>query len=538
VSFVSARHAADAVSERRLSAGGSRFAVATPHAEATRAAVEAFAAGGNAIDAALSAATTLSVAYPQMCGLGGDLFALVQTPDGRIVSINSSGPAPMASDADAVRSRYGSMPESGPFTVTVPGAVAGWAAAHRMGARLPWRDAFAPAIRLAVDGFDVVPGLAAAYREHLPRLAADPGARLIHTRDGRPPAVGDRVVNAALGRSLAAIADGGPSTMYGGEVGRAYARGLASLGCSMAPEDLDVDTPDELLEPLAHQYRGFEVRTSPPTSQGFVMLQALAVIERLDVDPDPLGVDVAAIALAFVRAARDRDTRLADPRFMSKPVEALLADAHLEALAADVRQGISGPRAGRAALGGTAGLVAADADGYAVSLIQSLGSGFGASILEPATGIIAQNRGSAFVLDAGDPRVLAPGRRPPHTLMPVMAHRDGRLVAVSGTMGGPAHPQINAASLIRSLQLSMAASDAVAAPRWIAGGMDAIDGVAVAEADVPNAAASSLERAGLRVIRLGRQDSSTGHAHLIVARGDGAFDAGTDPRADGEAAAA
>jgi gamma-glutamyltranspeptidase len=525
------------MSGRELSAGGSRFAVATPHREATRAAVEAFAAGGNAIDAALAAAATLSVAYPQMCGLGGDLFALVQTPDGRIVSINSSGPAPMATDADAVRSRHGSMPETGPATVTVPGAVAGWAAVHRAGAWLPWRDAFTTAMHLAVDGVAVVRGVAAAYREHLPRLAADPGARTVHTRDGRAPVVGDRIASPALGRSLAAIADDGPSAMYGGEVGRAYARGLEKLGCWMAPEDLESGTPDEALEPLVQGYRGFEVRTSPPTSQGFVMLQALATIERLDLDPDPLGPDAGAIALAFVRAARDRDAKLADPRFMAVSVEALLSDAHLEALAADVRQLIPGPRAGRAPLGGTAGLVATDADGHAVSLIQSLGSGFGAAILEPATGIIAQNRGSGFVLNAGDPRVLAPGRRPPHTLMPVMAHRDGRLVAVSGTMGGPAHPQINAASLIRSLQLAMSAGEVVAAPRWIAGGMDAIDGIAEAEADVPDAALTSLEHAGLRVDRLGRHDSSTGHAHLIVAHGDGAFDAGTDPRADGEAAA-
>jgi gamma-glutamyltranspeptidase/glutathione hydrolase len=528
--------APDAVNGRRLAAVGARFAVATPHADATRAAAEAFAAGGNAIDASLAAATVLSVAYPQMCGVGGDLFALVQTPDGRVRSVNSSGAAPAAIDAEAVRSAHDSMPERGPLTITVPGAVAGWAAVYGLGARLPWRDAFGRAVAMAGEGVAVVPGLAAAYAEHLILLAADPGARAVHLVGGRAPVAGDRVTNPALRRSLAAISEEGPSAVYGGAIGRAYAAGLSSLGCPMSAEDLRGHSA-EVIDPLVGTYRGLSIRTSPPTSQGFVMLQALGVIHRLGVDPDPLGDDAGALALAFVAAARDRDAHLADPRFMTVSAESLLADDHLDALAAEVRGRTSRPRTDRAPLGGTAGLVAADADGYAVSLIQSLGAGFGAGILEPATGIIGQNRGSGFVLDPQDPDALAPGKRPRHTLMPVMAHRDGRLVAVSGTMGGPAHPQINAASLIRSLQLRMRAEEAVAAPRWVAGGLDAIEGIVVAEADVPDAAARSLERAGLRVDRVGRHDSATGHAHLIVVGDDGRFEAGTDPRADGEAAA-
>jgi gamma-glutamyltranspeptidase/glutathione hydrolase len=284
-------------------------------------------------------------------------------------------------------------------------------------------------------------------------------------------------------------------------------------------------------------YRGFEIRTSPPTAQGFCMLQALSIVERLDIDPDPMGPDADAIALAFVAAAGERDAYLAEPQSMTVDVGTLLSDAHVEALAADVRDRVDRSRAEAAPLGGTAGLVTADADGYAVSLIQSLSWGFGSGVLEPATGILAQNRGSGFVLDPAHPNALAAGKRSAHTLMPVMAHRDGRLAAVSGTMGGPAHPQINAMSLIRSLQLGMSAGDAVAAPRWIAEGMDAVESTATAEADVPAATVETLERAGLAVTRLGRHDAATGHAHLILVGDDGAFDAGTDPRADGGAAA-
>lgn len=524
------------MSGRTLAAAGRRYAVATPHHEATRAAVAAFDAGGNAIDAALAAATALAVAYPQMCGIGGDMFALVRTPDGRVVSVNSTGRSPAALDPDVVRARYATMPERGPFPITVPGAVAGWAALHDSGGRLPWRDAFAYAATLAADGVLVAPGVAEAYQEHLDLLLADVGARDVHIAKGYPLAEGDTLINVALARTLDAIAEEGPGTLYGGDVGRAYADGLALAGCPMSPEDLRSHTA-ELVEPLAHGYRDLEIRTSPPTSQGFVMLQALAVIERLGLDPDPLGPDADAIALAFVAAARDRDAHLADPAFMSVPVGSLLSDDHLDEMAEQVRRGTALARGGAPPLGGTAGLVTADADGFAVSLIQSLSWGFGSGILEPRTGILAQNRGSGFVLDPTDDDALAPAKRPRHTLMPVMAHRAGRLVAVSGTMGGPAHPQINAASLIRSLELGMRAADAVAAPRWIAEGIDAIPHTATAEADVPAGTVERLERAGLSVTRLPRHDSSTGHAHLIVIGDDGSFDVGTDPRADGEAAA-
>ncbi|MGZ4137646.1 MAG: gamma-glutamyltransferase family protein [Actinomycetota bacterium] len=524
------------MSDRRLAAAGSRFAVATPHAEATHAAAEVFAAGGNAIDAALAAATTLAVAYPQMCGVGGDLFALLQTPDGRVVSINSSGAAPMALDVEDVRRRNPSMPVRGPDAITVPGAVAGWAALHDLGGRLPWADAFAHAEDLATDGVAVVPGLAESYRDQLALLVADPGMRTVHAPNGTAPLAGETLVNRALGRTLEAIATEGPTALYGGDVGRAYAEGLAALGSAMSIDDLHARTAD-VLEPLSHRYAEFEIRTSPPTSQGFVLLQALAAVERLGLDPDPLGPDADAFALSFVAAARDRDAHLADPRFMSTPVASLLADARLDELAAEVRDRIRRARAGTPPLGGTAGLVTADADGYAVSLIQSLAWGFGSGILEPETGIIAQNRGSGFTLEPGADNTLAPLKRPAHTLMPVMAHRDGRLAAVSGTMGGPAHPQINAMTLIRALQLGMSASEAVDAPRWIAGGLDAVEGTAVAETGVPDTVVASLEGAGLRVTPLGTHDSSTGHAHLIVVHEGGAFDVGTDRRADGEAAA-
>ncbi len=521
---------------RRLSATGTRYAVATPHDAATKAAVEAFEAGGNAIDAGVAAATTLAVTYPMTCGVGGDVFALVRTPDARVVSVNSSGRSPAALDADAVRRAHASMPERGPFTITVPGAVAGWAAVHGLGARLPWSRAFERAIAYATDGVAVARHVAGTIAWDRDVLAADAGASSVFLPDGRPLREGETLVNRALGRTLAELAADGPDALYLGDVGERYARGLRARGCPMQAEDL-AGHRAVVLPPIAAQAYGLRILTSPPTSQGFAMLQALAAIERLGLDPDPLGPDADRIALSFVAAGRDRDAHLADPEAMRVEVAELLSGERIEAIASAVRSRTLPEPAGPSPRGGTAGFVVADGEGYAVSFIQSLSSGFGAGILEPSTGIVAHNRGSGFVLDPAHPNALAPGKLPAHTLMPVLALREDTLAAVSGTMGGAAHPQINAASLIRAFSLGMPAAEAVASPRWIAGGMDAIDGVVEVEADVPREVVRALEGIGLREIALAARDRSTGDAHLIVIGEDGRLEVGTDPRADGEAAA-
>jgi gamma-glutamyltranspeptidase/glutathione hydrolase len=195
--------------------------------------------------------------------------------------------------------------------------------------------------------------------------------------------------------------------------------------------------------------------------------------------------------------------------------------------------------AGPGPQGGTVGLVTIDAEGWAVCLIQSLGPGFGSGILEPETGIVGQGRGGGFTLEPDHPNALQPGKLPAHTLMPVMAHRGGRVVAVSGTMGGSAHPQINMMSLARAFDLRRSPAQAVAEPRWLAGGMDPVgpDAFVVAEPDAIARAGDALERAGFRLEPLEELDESAGHAHLITVAPDGTFEVGTDPRADGGVAA-
>ncbi|MGH2679184.1 MAG: gamma-glutamyltransferase family protein [Actinomycetota bacterium] len=523
-----------------FAARGNRWAVATPHPRAAEAAAAAFERGGNAVDAALHAATTLAVVTPHMCGAGGDLFALVQNPDGKLVAIDSSGRAPGGIDPEALRTEHGMrMPEAGVSTITVPGAILGWDALHRQGATLPWTDAFGAAID-AAEGFPVSRDLAGSIGRRADELRDDPGFAEVYFADG-VPSEGDRLAQPALARTLRTLADDGPGAFYTGELGARFVDGLRALGGAISPEDLAAHTAD-LAAALRGRYRDLDVSVTPPASQGFVLLEALAVVERLEIDPDPVGPDAPVLARILLAASADRDRHLADPDAMTIHVSALLDDGHLAALCDHVRgdvDGHPGSEPVRPRLpGDTIALVAADADGWGVALIQSLFSGFGAGLLEPTTGIVPHDRGACFTLEPGHPNELAPGKRPAHTLMPVAVHRDGALVGLAGTRGGHGQPQIDLMTLVRSFDLGVEPDEAVAGPRWLVGGMSPLreEPSIEVERSVPEAVRASLLGAGFRLKLLGGMDRAVGHAQLLRIA-DGAFSAGSDPRSDGGALA-
>jgi gamma-glutamyltranspeptidase/glutathione hydrolase len=519
-----------------MSARGHRFAIATPHVEATSAGLGAFDAGGNAVDAALAAAVTLAVAYPHMCGVGGDLFALVREPGGRTVVLNASGAAPAAVDVEAIRRSYGTMPERGPHTVTVPGAASGWWRLARDWSALGFTPAFEAAIEFARKGVQVARSLADDLALCGEAASLDPAFAEVFAPAGRPLAQGETLVQRALARTLEAIAESGPGLLYGGEVGAAIARDLSGLGSAMTLEDLAAHEP-EPCSPLTLRYRDLDVSVPPPNSQGFALLEALAAIERLGVDPDPLGPDAGVLAEVFRLTAIDRDANNADTRRASVPVDSLLDEEHTAGLIRRVRDHGGGPTPRRH--GDTIALVAADSSGLGVALVQSLYDSFGSGILEPTTGVLLHSRGSAFALDPSHPNVLSGGKRPAHTLLPVVVHRDGRLAALAGTMGGGGQPQIDAMSLIRAFDMGMDPAAAVAAPRWLVGGMSlgTTERALVAESSVPGSTREAFERAGYTVETVGELDGAVGHAQLLLAHGDGTLEVGSDPRADGSAAA-
>jgi gamma-glutamyltranspeptidase/glutathione hydrolase len=508
-------------------------AIATPHVLATEAGVAAYRHGGNAVDAALAAAATLTVVYPHMCAVGGDVLALLAEPGGDVVALNGSGAAPAATDPEQLG---GEMPLSGPATVTVPGAVRAWQTIAAAG-RLPLRAALEAAIAHARDGVAVAPSLARALDQHGAELATDAGARALFFADGRPLGEGMSLVQPALARSLAAIADIGAEAFYGPEVGGPLVEGLRALGSRITLDDLRAHET-ERTAPLRGAFGGDEVLTTPPNSQGFVLLQTLNAIERLGDVPDPLGPQAAVLAELFRLGALDRDLHLADPRFADVPLDRLLSGDYAEDLLARAREGASAARpepTGRAS-GDTVAVVTADADGNAVSLIQSVFHAFGAQIVEPRTGILCHNRGASFSLDPDSPNRLAPGKRPAHTLMPVLVRRDGAVVGVHGTMGGRAQAQIHTHLMLRVARGEDAAA-ALSAPRFVVGGLDAGDptDTVLVEARVDDGTVERFRTAGMPVVTLDDVDENVGHAQMIRRGPGGELTAATDPRADGSA---
>ena len=513
-------------------------AVATPHALATEAATEAIREGGNAIDAALAAAFVLTVVYPHNTALGGDLIALIRQPDGTITCVNSSGPASRNVDAADFRLRYGdTMPVTGVDTITVPGAVAGLKALHDFGASHEWSKHLTCAIDLATNGAPIAPSLGVAIKEQLALVLRDPGLAALLAPGGDPLLSGEILVQPALARSLRTLAELGPSALYGGELGRTLVAGLAAMGSRLDNEDFAHYTP-RLEEPLRRGFGSFDVWTSGPNSQGVLLLEILGALEVLGPDRDPLGHDADVLSELFRLASIDRDEFLADPDSMKFGSADMLESGRLERLAQEALQHTEMP-ATRLSLGSsrpkgdTVAVVTADSEGRAVCLIQSVFHSFGAAILERETGIVMHNRGSFFSLSPDSVNQLAPGRRPAHTLMPVMVTRGANLAWVVGTMGGKAQPQILTQVLLR-LFAGESPLDAVAMPRWVIGGLevDQVNELAYIESTVPTSTRESI-RARLSVVDLPGHDEITGHAQVIAVLEDDSFVAASDPRSDG-----
>lgn len=504
----------------------SKGAIAASHHLATEAGAEALRAGGNAIDAALAAAATLCVIYPHNVALGGDLVALVRSPDGKVHYLNATGTAAQAETLEGLRARHGSaLPLRHVDTITLPGGLRGWQALHDLGAALPWSAHFKHAIAYARDGVPVSSSLANHLADQRADLDVDPGMRAIFYGTGEPLAEGERLVQPALATTLETLSVEGADAFYTGALAERWIEGLGRLGSRLSLQDAEAYRV-EWAEPLMREFRGYRVFVSPPNTQGFTLLRALQAVTEGDLC-DPLGADAGALAEAFRVSNALRDTLLADPRWNGMTGDELLAHS-----------GDLGDLTGAAEArptGDTAGISAVSADGWAVSFINSVYHAFGTAILEPETGIVFQNRGTAFSLDADSPNAFAPGKRPRHTLMPLLVLQGDETAWVLATMGGQAQPQIHAHLLLRVLG-GATPEEATSAPRWVVERQDPAEPHAsvLVEDGVPDAAVASLERAGMRVRRTAFPSERLGHSNLIAHR-DGIFTAASDPRSNGSA---
>ena len=488
---------------------------------ATAAGVALLRVGGSAADAAVATSAVLAVTTPHMCGMGGDLLALVHEGDGPPMVLNASGRAGSGADADRLLSEgHEVMPFTSDIrTVPVPGCVDGWLELHARFGRLPLNEVLAPAIRYAADGFPVGPLLSMMLSAVVEADGADdyrPGGRKLRT--------GQRCRRPGAARALQAIADQGRAGFYGGEFGEGL---LALGGGEYQPADLDRSQAD-WVTPLGRRVWGHDVWTVPPNSQGYLVLAAALLADGLDLPTDPDDERWAhLLAECAKQAGYDRPDRLhehADP-------ELLLDGRDLDRRRARIDPDRANPVAGPAADGGTIYLAAVDDRRQAVSLIQSNASGFGSHLFEPLTGINLHNRGLGFSLAPGHPARYGPGRRPPHTLSPTLVTRpDGSLRAVAGSMGGDAQPQIVLQVLARLLHGGQRPGQAVGAPRFVLANHDAQHGFDTwaaparlgvdVEADAPAGWIAGLEARGHSVRSVPGANHAMGHAHVIEVAGD------------------
>ncbi len=510
-------------------------ALAAPHSLATEAGAQAYHNGGNAIDAAIAAAAVLTVVYPHNVALGGDLIALIRTPGREVRCVNASGWAGQAAAAADLRARHGNrLPVRGADAVTVPGGVRGWDALRRFGARLDWSATLATAESAARTGVAVAPSVAA-------HIAGAEAADLVGTGDfdrvfrpgGRNLCSGEDFVQPALADSFAALREGGPDSFYEGTLAERSVAYLRSRGSTLTTDDFATFQP-EVVKPISTEFGGLTVLTSPPNTHGLLLLRALRAIDELPIS-DPIGIGLGRLMRVFHRANALREMYVADPRFVDVDVEALVNDT-LDAQA-DGDTGGSAPAG--LPRGDTVGVAAADSDGYAVSLIQSVYYAFGSGLIDPDTGILFHNRGVGFVLDAESPNVIAPRKRPLHTLMPVMTLDAGVPRHVLATMGGQGQPQILAQVLLRALA-GATAQESVAAPRAVVGlqSRRATADSVTAESDIDAAAQESVVRAGLPIIGVAPSSDELGHTNVVFTDAGGAMTAASDPRSDGAAVVA
>jgi len=513
-------------------------AVASPHALATRTGERALQDGGTALDAAIATCAVLTVVYPHMCSIGGDIQALVGLPDGRTRALGGSGAAAMAQSASALRGQHASMPIHGVHPITVPGVVAAWADLHAQGGTLPWTRLLEDAITLASEGVPVAAALGRDLEALQQQLALDPGLRDVFFQpDGRVLRTGEVLRQPALAQSLMRIANDGPDAFYRGEVGAQFVTGVQACGSLLAPEDL-ARHRSHWLDPLSTRFGRYEILTTPPVSQGHVLMQLLAAMSRLGLQQaDPCGEAATALARLCALTADLRDRFLADPEHVKVDLDRLLSDELIEDLtraATDLSRPMPATPPRPRPSGDTVAVVAQDSAGHAVTVIQSIFHAFGAGMLEPATGIVCQNRGAAFTLHDG-PAVLAGGRRPPSTLTASLLRYDGRIDAALGCMGGKSQPQILTQVLMRLLAGTPAAQ-ALSAPRWVVGTFgDGNANVVLAESSVNEAARNALSQAGLPLVMAAERDDRTGHVQFVRRLGDGSFESATDPRGDGQA---
>jgi gamma-glutamyltranspeptidase/glutathione hydrolase len=513
---------------------------ATSQILASQAGAQILAQGGSAADAAIAANAVLGVVEPMMSGMGGDSFVLYwDAKTGKLTGLNASGPAPRGlSPAFLANLGVKTMPTSGIHSVTVPGAVEGWARMHQRFGKLPWKDLFQPAIAYAERGFPVTEVIREAWAPAgvVAKLKSHQESARVYLPGGQVPIEGQLFRNPDLARALRLLADRGRDAFYKGDIATALLQTSEHLKGTMTSADL-ASYSAEWVEPISIDYRGWRVYELPPNGQGMAALEMLNIMET--VAPSPLGAFSAPEMHERIEAMKlaysDLHRYDADPHTYDVPVAALLSKEYARKRAAliDPMKANCAVAAGQPLASDTTYLTVVDKDGNVASWIQSLSAAFGSGVTVEGMGFALQNRGAGFTLDPKSPNVLAGGKRPFHTIIPAFLERGDQHIGF-GIMGGANQPQAHAQFVSNIVDYGMNLQQALESPRFTKRAANGCD-VSI-ESRVPLNTFEQLSERGhqIAVRRPYTQEMGRGQAILHDSK-TGTNYAASDPRADGAA---
>ena len=517
--------------------------VAASQPLAAQAGLRVLQRGGNAFDAAVATAAALAVVEPMMTGPGGDMFVLAcLAEEDRLVGLNGSGFSPEAVDLDFFERRgLDQVPVHGPYSVSVPGAVDGWAALLDRYGAMPLAEVLKAPIEYAENGFPVSEIIAANWADRAEPIVERKDFREAYLPGGRAPRHGEVFRNPGLAWTYRQIAEGGRDAFYRGEIARRIVEHLDREGWPVSMDDLDRQRSD-WVEPISTSYRQYELHELPPNGQGMAALEMLNILEGYDLrslehnSAAYLHLLLEAKKLAFA----DLDAWLADPERAELPVETIISKEYAaeqrkrirrEKAAAAVESGISAADRKHVSSGDTVYLTAVDRDRNMVSFINSLFHGFGSGVTVPGTGIVLQNRGALFSLERGHPNRIEPRKRPYHTIIPAMASKGGKPWMSFGVMGGDMQPQGHVQIMLNRIEFGMNVQEAGEAARIK---HNPLAGVAV-ESGIPAATVAELDRLGHDIVRA--PGVFGGYQAIEVDWERDVLIGGTDPRKDGLVAA-
>ena len=555
-SYISFDGASNKYPSRRSVVYGKNGMVCTSQALAAQAGLDVLKRGGNAVDAAIATAISLTVLEPPSNGIGSDLFALVWYK-GKLYGLNGSGSSPMALTREKVLGKLGTydrakdnyadsgeildlsssdMPDHGWETVTIPGAPASWKALHERFGAAEFGSLFEAAISYAEEGFPLQPVCSKLWKKNAPKVSGLkneimylPMLETFFNNKELDP--GSVVKLPEMGKTLRRLAESRCNSFYTGDIAREIIRFSCETGGYLTEEDLHNYRP-EWVEPIRLNYRGCDVCEIPPNGHGLVVLMTLNILRHVSLaekdNPETVHKQLEAMKIGFT----DGKMYIADPRYMKANVDYFLSKEYGKKRAGEIRTEAHLPRPVDLNCGGTVYLCTADKEGNMVSLIQSHFNNFGSKLSVPGTGILLNNRGKNFSLDPEHDNCLAPGKKPYHTIIPGFLMKDGEPVGPFGVMGAFMQPQGQVQVVNNLVDFGLNPQEALDAPRWQWTGGKTVE----VEASFDQTMVENLKQRG-HDIKVMEEFTSFGRGQIIVRQPDGVYAAATEPRADGVVAA-